>query len=538
MFKALPNDVLIVIRSYLITFEIVELYADELIQFVRQESERSWRNFLYASNREFWKSIRKETMIWSLNGMAFKKYLRDVDFRRYINERMSVPAQQLLCRTFQARKGFDMNNLMIDAVATSALCCIHIHDFRAHEFPSSERLQFLNLDRCPFLKRLGEYPQLTTLQLRDCPWLKRIRKMERLVELYLWGVNELAVPQFPFEQLSKLHFANYMERNLLDAISHRMKSVKDLRWSCNGIFTVEMFEMCPEVVRLRLCYLSSINLIGLLHLKHLSIYDTPSNQIYGKEEIYSQLKSFAYSSSDRWDSFDYRPELFPNVEEFDLQLPGNGYPRDVSITLSDKIRSFRISLPVSNIISSRSSSSVKPFYQLRLSHCTTIDFLKFANVQILSLQNSPGIEDVSIFQNIPYLTLSDLSSVKDFSSLGKQKYLSLSHCDGLSDEHLSGFGNVFRLSIFGCRGISEVKGLEKNKFLLIHSCYQLTTVILSGKDYVQVSIRECFQLGKLELSGRVYSLEVRACREFYKKRGGLRNCEYWNGKPVHECHWR
>jgi hypothetical protein len=535
MFRSLPNDVLIFIRSYLIAFGIVEQYVDEINQFVRQESERSWRNFLYASNSEYWKSIRKETMIWSLNGMAFKNYLTNTEFSRYISERISIPAQQLLCRTFQARKGFAMNNLMVDAVETSSLCCIHIRDFRAREFPSSERLQMLILNQCFSLKRLGEYPQLTVLQLTDCPRLKRIRKMERLVELHLCRVSEVAVPQFPFEQLSKLHFVAYEGRELaLDLISHRMKSVKDLLLSCSGTFTAEL---CPEVVELRLFNLCSIDLSGLIQLKHLTIQHTLNDRIHGKEEIYPQLKSFKYSSSDRWDSFDYLPERFTNVEEFDLQLPEDDHRDDGSITLGDKIRTFRISLPVSNIIIDSHRSPLKLFHQVRLCHCTTRDFPLFVTVQILSLHSCPSVEDVSIFQNIPCLTLSDLPSAKNFSSLGKQKYLSIALCDGLSDEDLSRLGDVFRLSIFGCRSISEVKGLEKNKFLLIHNCYRVLTVVLAGKDYVQVSIRECSRLERLVITGSVYSLEVCGCREFYKNRDDLRNCEYWNGKPAHECHW-
>jgi hypothetical protein len=531
MFRSLPNDVLIVIRSYLIAFGNSEQYVYLVNQFVRQESERSWRNFLCASNCQYWKSIRKETMIWSLNGMAFKKYLKNMEFRRYINERMSVPAQQLLCHTFEARKGFASNNRMIDAIATSALCRIHIHDFRAREIPSSERLQFLSLHRCSFLKRLGEYPQLIALQLTGCPMLKRIRNMERLEELYLCSVNEHAMFQFPYEQLSKLHIVNNLQKSFADSISHRLKSVKRLDLSYGGTFTPDM---CPKVVKLRLCDWSSINLIGLHQLKHLSIYSTPVNQIYGKEEIYPQLKTFEYFSRENWDSFNYHPERFPNVEVFTLQL-AKGHSGDESITLSEKVRSFEINLPVSNISSSRGSSS-KPFHHLQLSQCSTIDVFKFTNVQILSLGRSPGVEDVSIFQNIPYLTIFSLSSVKDFSSLGKQKYLSIAYCDGLSDEALSGFGNVIRLSIDSCRGISEVKGLEKTQFLQVHGCYELTTVVLAGKDYVQVSIEKS-GLETLEIPGRVYSLEVRGCREFYKQRGGLRNCEYWNGKPVHECHW-
>jgi hypothetical protein len=527
MFRSLPNDVLFVIRSFLIVLGITHEPVDEIHQFLRQDSERSWRNFLYASNSEYWKSIRKETMIWSLNGMAFKKYLTNTEFRRFINQRMSVPVKQLFCKTYLVTKDLTMNNLMIDAVRTSSLCSIHIQNFRAREFPSSERLQFLNLELCYSLKRLGEYPHLTILQLTDCPRLKKIMKMGNLVELRLCDVNKRIIPQFPFEQLSTLQILKVREKDILDQISHRIKSVKELVLTCGGSFTAEM---CPDIVKLHLSGFSSIALVGLTELSHLIISYTPANRIFGDEHIYSRLKSFSYSSgTECWESVDYLPEQLTRAEELNLEL----FPCKTSvdsITIPDKVRSFCLYLPVSNIYHCHFRS--RPFYQVSLTVCSITDFSAFVNVQILSLERCPNVVDVSPFQNVPHLTLSNLPSVKNFSSLGKQKYLSICRCDGLSNKVVSGFGDVFRLSIRGCFGVTQVTGLEKNKYLLLSNCPMLGRVVLQGKDYFQVSIRACYLFEKLIVTGSVYSVEIRRCGEPYQGRTELRNCEYLNGKWV------
>jgi hypothetical protein len=88
MFLALPTELFLVIRNYLVEFD-VENDVDDVHGFIREESERSWRCFL-AVGRTY-SLIRKERMVWSLNKMAFQKYSKNEQFRQYLNERMVNP---------------------------------------------------------------------------------------------------------------------------------------------------------------------------------------------------------------------------------------------------------------------------------------------------------------------------------------------------------------------------------------------------------------------------------------------------------------
>jgi hypothetical protein len=73
MYLVLPIELYLVIRSYLVEFHIGP-DADAVRGIIRKEAERSWRSFLVVNRAH--SSIRKETMIWSLNKMTFKKYSR------------------------------------------------------------------------------------------------------------------------------------------------------------------------------------------------------------------------------------------------------------------------------------------------------------------------------------------------------------------------------------------------------------------------------------------------------------------------------
>jgi hypothetical protein len=142
MISEIPNDVLLIIRSYIFIFrfeEDAEAGEDEFETFVSQESEKSWRQFLSI---HCWTTVRNELRIWSLNEKAFLKYLIDDCFRGYINERMTNPALQLHCRSFNFLRTFEKTDQMINSllvsemVAGSSIGYLSIYAYSLSDFPS------------------------------------------------------------------------------------------------------------------------------------------------------------------------------------------------------------------------------------------------------------------------------------------------------------------------------------------------------------------------------------------------------------------
>jgi hypothetical protein len=124
------------------------------------------------------------------------------------------------------------------------------------------------------------------------------------------------------------------------------------------------------------------------------------------------------------------------------------------------------------------------------------------------LADCTGINDLFPFRNIPYLVLEALTSVKDFSCLGNQKYLNIIKCDGLSDDAITHFGNIFHLSIVDCHHITHLKGLNNNRFIRVHFCHCVQSTDLPGREYISVSLIGCPWLLNLNITGKVYSLEL------------------------------
>jgi hypothetical protein len=167
IFATVPNDVLLIIRSYLFIFRVKERDVEELETFLRQESERSWRNFLSASNSESWKVIRKETRIWSFNERNFRKYLSNDLFRQYVNERMVNSVQQLRCCLYTCGEETCLISFSSLVMEMSNIGCINILQYNFSDFPSSRILHTLSLGLCSALERIGEFPNLDTLSFID-----------------------------------------------------------------------------------------------------------------------------------------------------------------------------------------------------------------------------------------------------------------------------------------------------------------------------------------------------------------------------------
>jgi hypothetical protein len=355
--------------------------------------------------------------------------------------------------------------------------------------------------------------------------------MGKLTELHFKGISESVVSQLPLEQLEKLaiygsiatDFSNY---------AHRLISLKDLRLSASPSsedkFIAPQYPILNSLIQLRLEHFTDLDLTGLSHLRHLSIMSSGVHRTRGMELIYPHLKSFCCKKTDSkliGDKMEsYRTDMTRNVLEFTYVCPSmikhSPYP------LHDNLSSFIRHLESMNFI-----VGSRPLRTVSLHDSSLSDYSLFSNLQMLYLKECSTLTDLTSFKNVPYLHLSALTNVKDFSCLGNQKCLKISRCEGLTDEAVSHFGNIFRLCIVDCNNIVALKGFAHNQLLFFKSNDRLKEIHLSGKDYIFVSVTINWQLTKMHLTGRVYSLEATESEKFSVE--SLKgNCSYVNGKEV------
>jgi hypothetical protein len=535
MFESISTDLLPVIRSYLYAFRFAEGDdVDEFESFVRQDSERSWRNFLVASNSKSWRTMRKETRIWCLNERNFRKYLTNDVFRKYLNDRMANPSQQLHCRLYNGVKVPNLNSKVAEIVGNSNIGCINIRGYCLPELSFSRSLRTLSLGWCYFFERLGDFPGLEILHLRECPGLKTVGKMDNLIKLHLTNINESAISQFPLERLEKFVVFGSAVKNFPN-YSHRLKSLKDLHLTLPSSsdggcdFIAQNYPFLNTLFRLRLDYFEKVDLIGLVHLRHLALEGTVIRGIFGKELVYAHLKSFSWiTDTSRGDTVEFSRTKVRNLSEFVDTSPTSA-KYGIMFPVQSELRSLTISVGRLNL---SKCSARKPFRKAELLKSYLPDYSAFTNVQMLHLQECWSLSDISPFKDVPFLQLEILMKVKDFSCLGNQKYLKIAQCPGLTDEAVSHFGNVYHLCIVGC-SIGVVKGLTHNRFLKFESNVYLKEVYLTGKDYILVCFQFCGNQMKVHLTGRIYSLEFTE-NTICNTADLRRKCNYLNGEEIPE----
>jgi hypothetical protein len=227
MFPSIPNDPLIIIRSYLVVdHKDNDKTGNELVTFLLRESERSWRNLLSTSKNHYCQRIRKETMIWSLRGVSLRKYYENQTFREYVNERMVSSRQQFRCSyDFSMREDRSLTSFVVDLAVTSNISCVSITAYPLTEFPSSPSLRALFLLKCSSLQQLGDFPNLTTLHVEVARNLEKVGDMGNITHIYLEEVNDDVIAQFALEQVESLTLIwagnSFADLSLL-------KSIKDL----------------------------------------------------------------------------------------------------------------------------------------------------------------------------------------------------------------------------------------------------------------------------------------------------------------------
>jgi hypothetical protein len=527
MLPSIPTDLLFIVRDYLLEYATDECRDDPIQKFICQDSERSWRNFLSVSNQLAWRNFRKETMIWSLNQVASRKYLLDLNFRKYIHESIIDSSKQVVCRVVKNTVSIPF---LFDGIATSGMGSISIEQYSLREFPSFLDLRTLSIWNCFHLEELGSFPALRRLQLVNCPKVGTVGRMNNLRDLYLEYVPGELVSQFPLEQIENLTLG--VDDGSL-TILPRLKAIKELSLRVDPYLRQDdalSFSAAPNFVgltKLHLEYFSTVNLLGLIGLKQLSLMGVPSNQIVGKEDIYPQLKSYSYlSGTDPGEELDYYYSLLKNVTDFTLHVNKNR--SQFVLPEENKIKSLDISMIT---IPFNAAQENRFYWNLRLASCDIQGYSMFSNVQKLDLIEPTGNIDITPLRNVPYLHLEGLPILTDLSCFGNQRYLNICGCTGLSNEAVRNFGNVFHLSIRNCIGITEIIGLTNNSKVNIDSCHLLKKLDLRGKDYISVSVLKCNDLNDFRVSGRIYYLEFLRNTPWEKSLFDF-NYEYLNGEKT------
>jgi hypothetical protein len=279
---SLPTEIVLEIRSFLDPNQRKisgKLYHYD--DFILKENCWSWRNFLSVSNKEEWRSVRKEAMIWSLNKYEIKKYMEDDLFRAKINDMDSKQKIQLIlqnCNTYsltQLQISLDLGHIGL----------IDISNYEFPEFPSCKSVQTLILhSENNELRILGNYENLKTLELINASTLTSIGSMEKLLHLSLGQVRGSCL--FPLEQLISfhLHFDNGKFATARPFLA--LGTFKFFFWKV--VFFINSQLIFEETKIPVLTNYNVVNLSGLDQLTSLTVSSVVT--LLGKEEIFPKLR--------------------------------------------------------------------------------------------------------------------------------------------------------------------------------------------------------------------------------------------------------
>jgi hypothetical protein len=523
-----------------------EAKLSDVQAFYLQESNRSWRNFLNVSKRDHWQFVKKSTMMWSLNTFASRKYLDDLPFRNYINERMTNPGMQLILkipdlespkRITSVEQGLTMNTIGFLSLQCSRSGPISM-SFR---LPSCDSLHTLFLDDCPGIISLGEYKHLKTLKVHRCTNLLSAGKMEKLTTFYGNGIQRSFLQSISSEKLISLTLYSHIAPFL--RIINRFQQLRELVLVLD-IHTALDFHLpklfLPFLEKLTAKNYFSIDVTDLYRLKELDIGCTFTSAVKGKEDIfprltslsgsseaflgedirnYPQLKTFAYQISEHsiQNLFQYEniPEVHLTCKTSTCQLK--------KFNISRNTKSFTIHLHPADVVVEGWKG--RTFERVSLSSATLRNLSVFHNVQRLSLVKCSELVNISAARNIPYLSFEKCPKIADFSYLGlKQRFLSIIECPGLKDVDFHRFGKIYHLTIKSCQNVSRIDGLVNNRFISISDCLNLSDVLLNGVNYTKVSIHRCDCLSNFAVT-KVYSLRISCCKKLDKN--CLQNYEYF-----------
>jgi hypothetical protein len=523
----LPLEILLFIRSFLFPLSFLRADGeDEMDVFFQRESEWSWRNFLSTSNHSDWKLIKKQTMVWSLNQFAARRYFVEENFRSYISERAYYP-NQVQCRFFNLyEKPSELHVFINSVMGTSNLGVLCLQCYSKPSMVSCSTLHTLSLQICESLESLGKYENLRVLKLVRCPSLKTIGQVEQLTELSLEGVptefvNSLSVERVA--KISRIHVTQFQR------ISPKLKFLTELSLytlSSDTSWTLDSLPF-PSLISLSVENFIQINLIGLINLKHLDVNDTPSDQIIGKKEIYPQLLSLVgcgeaflledmrkYKNLKKFRYFDIPAAAREKARYYELNIA----EVDLDMASDFTFPSYQVGGNKVKNLAVRSDSVCGldnpgiSFHKIKFVYEKFSKLSVFQNVQNVILINCFSIKDIRPLRRVPYLTLDRCENIGDFSCLGlDQHYLHISYGTNLTDEAVERFGNIAYLRLTYCFHITILRQLTNNRFIYIQECRKLTWASFQGRQYVKIYFCFCNLLKDIVIDGKVYVLKVLAC---------------------------
>jgi hypothetical protein len=149
-------------------------------------------------------------------------------------------------------------------------------------------------------------------------------------------------------------------------------------------------ESFVSVRKLQLRGFSSVTLSGLIGLKELTLMNVPLGHVVGKEEVYPQLKSYAFHAGvDPNDELDCYYALLKNVTDFAVYVIDRSHfvlPEGSKITFLE-LMCKDISLDF--------AQENRFFESVRLYSCGIQSYSVFSNVQKLVQKNPMDATDIS-----------------------------------------------------------------------------------------------------------------------------------------------
>jgi hypothetical protein len=209
--SGLPLELFFYIREFLLnsTYEVPQYMLDG---WYLQENERGWRNLLSASNRENWKSVRKRTMIWSLNQFESKRLIDDEENYASLRNKMFNVKEQLRCNLISNFNDVSLNTKNIGYLSLQNYCELSL--------PSSDHLHTLILRDNKNLKTIGSYPNLTVLIWNVFHGPFSFECLDSLKIFQLDCHYSVSMEQFPMEKITSLFIdgTNISEQSSFHAI--------------------------------------------------------------------------------------------------------------------------------------------------------------------------------------------------------------------------------------------------------------------------------------------------------------------------------
>jgi hypothetical protein len=560
IFHDLPIEVFLYLRNYLFTVNTVDSagsYKSFEEKFVVQESKWSWNNFLSMSKNTNWQTIRRQTMVWSLNQFETQRYMTDIDQRSYINRRIADPSRQLGCFAIASShfvdKLFDTNPI---SFLTLRMLSTDV------SLSSIQSLRCLTLSYCPELTSLQGFPNLVALSIAPCdklsfvdlPLLSVLRIENRTPEMYL--------SVFPLEQLKELSFLLCFYESFIDRFLPRFISLTSLELSkLRNLPVLHLPRLpIPTLQSLSVHQFHTVDLTGLSCLQTLKL-DSVKDLIHHGDsggDVFSQLKITVVREEDR--SVQKSPcvgeislvDSLPLLKKIRFLSGKNNNTNNknnnskiinpcrtstvvdasfsswnnfssASLVVDSNIQNLEVRANIKNIMG---VTPERCFQRVFLLSKNLVDISMFQKVQSLALSYCSKVTDISSLSDVPYLSIRGCPNIINFSCLGSQRYLEIEENDHLKNEDIAKFGNILALTLERCNGFTVGKNLWKNRFITFRYCLNMCELHLEGDGYLKVCIEKCPKLYLLKVLGRVYSCEVNDCLQLGFK-DHSENCQYF-----------